>query len=470
MRIAWFSPFPPVRTGIADCSAELVAALHARGYDIDPYPSGTAHDFPWTHRQRPYDLIVYQFGNSSHHDYQWAYALRYPGLVVLHDTHLHHARAAFLLRERRAADYRAEFAWNHPEVTADVAELAVAGFDSGLYYQWPMVRALVDASRLVAVHGEATRRLLLESLAAAPQPDHAAKVVPVRLGHGQLVRPHERREARRRIRATLAIEDDVVLFGLFGGLTPEKRIAQVLAAMRALVPHAPSARLLLAGAAAAHYDVHAAIAAHDLQDRVIVTGYLDDLTAHLAACDVSLNLRWPTARETSGAWLRALAAGVPTIITDLAHLADVPALDPRTWQEDTLWGLGFGLSEGTTDIAEAPLKPVRLMPPKPEAQSPKPVCIAVDILDEDHSLRLAMRRLAQDAELRERLGREGQAWWQREHSLERMADDYERIVAAAAARPAVAGPAADDAPPHLRNQGDRRLTALLAPFGIEAPI
>src|SRR5688500_1435246 len=154
MRIAWFSPFPPVRTGIADCSAELVDALRARGYAIDPYPADAAHDFSWRHRQRPYDLIVYQFGNSSHHDYEWAYALRYPGLVVLHDTHLHHARAAFLLRERRDGDYRAELAWAHPELSADVAELAVLGLDSRIFYDWNMVRGLVDASRVVAVHGE----------------------------------------------------------------------------------------------------------------------------------------------------------------------------------------------------------------------------------------------------------------------------------------------------------------------------
>lgn len=438
MRIAWFSPFPPVRTGIADASAELVAALRKRGFAIDPYPVESAHDFPWTHRQHPYDLIVYQFGNSSHHDYAWAYAVRYPGLVVLHDTHLHHARAAFLLRERRVADYRAEFAWNHPDVPGDAAELAIAGFDSQLFYQWPMVRGLLSASRLVAVHGAATRAQLLDAATAASnvQLIPSDKVVAIRLGHGQLVSPDERQAARRRVRATLGLADDAVLFGLFGGLTPEKRIPQVLAAMRALQPHAPSARLLLAGAAAAHYDVQAGIAADNLHDRVIVTGYLEEaeLTAHLAACDVSLNLRWPTARETSGAWLRALAAGVPTIITDLTHLGDVPSLDPRTWQED------------------------------------RPVSIAIDILDEDHSLRLAMRRLAQDAELRERLGRAGQAWWQREHSLEMMVDDYERVIAAAAARTVDVPEAGDGAPPHLRDAGNRRLNALLAPFGIEAPI
>src|SRR6478735_8877433 len=175
MRLAWFSPFPPVRTGIAAVSAELVAALERRGFSIDRYPAEAAHDFPWRQRQSPYDLVVYQFGNSSHHDYEWAYALRYPGLVVLHDTHLHHARAAFLLRERRSADYRAEFVRNHPGVGPDAAELGVAGFDSFLYYQWPMVRGLVTAARLVAVHGEATRELLVESLAIS----NAQKIVSV---------------------------------------------------------------------------------------------------------------------------------------------------------------------------------------------------------------------------------------------------------------------------------------------------
>jgi glycosyltransferase involved in cell wall biosynthesis len=455
MQLAWFSPIPPVKSGIAGRSAELVAALRGRGHDIDIYvddppslasadalslASGvgsaregvfSAHDFLWRHRRQPYDLTVYQFGNSSHHDYAWAYALQHPGLVVLHDTHLHHARAAFLLRERRVDDYRAEFRWSHPLVNPDVAELAVAGFDSALYYDYPMVRSLVASSRLVAVHGEGARAELTE---------FSNSIVSIRLGEGESLSPDREEAARRAVRDRYGIPDDAVVFGCFGGLTPEKRIAQVLAALRAIQPHAPFARLLLAGAPAAHYDVAAAVAAHGLSDRVTLTGYLerdDDLTDHLAACDVSLNLRWPTARETSGPWLRALAAGRATVITDLVHTGDVPSLDPRTWTENRLSGL---------------------------AQSPKPVCVAIDILDEDHSLRLAMRRLATDAALRERLARAGLAWWEREHTVEVMVDDYERVMRDAASRP---DPDVD-LPAHMRNTGDRRLRALLAPFGIEA--
>ena len=106
-RVAWFTPMPPVRSGIADYSLEILPLL-GNGYDIDvfvdeesaggerPGPSGSdrpnvsnvtvlgAHDFLWRHTRRPYDVIVYQLGNAPCHDYMWPYLVRFPGLVVLH--------------------------------------------------------------------------------------------------------------------------------------------------------------------------------------------------------------------------------------------------------------------------------------------------------------------------------------------------------------------------------------------------
>ena len=205
MRLAWFSPMPPIRTGIASCSAELVAALRST-HEIDVFVDrpalakhdGTcrsAHDFVWEHRQRPYDLVVYQLGNSSHHDYIWPYLFRYPGLAVLHDVHLHHARAALLLRERRPVDYRAEFAINEPDANPDAAELAIAGFDSFQHYQWPFTRLVCATSRLTAVHS----RVMCDEL-RGQMPE--ARIEHVRLGHGTFVPPSEtvERNARARIR------------------------------------------------------------------------------------------------------------------------------------------------------------------------------------------------------------------------------------------------------------------------------
>jgi glycosyltransferase involved in cell wall biosynthesis len=429
-------------------------------------PSGevrSAHDFVWRHQQQPYDLTVFQFGNSSHHDYAWPYAVRYPGLVVMHDTHLHHARAALLLREKRVAEYRAEFTWNHPDAGADRAEIAIAGFDSPLYYRWPMVRALVETARLVAVHGEGARHELLQSLDRQTIIS-SDQIVSIRLGEGEVLSDEDADAARHRVRARLELSDEAIVFGVFGGLTPEKRIPQALDALAAVLPYAPQARLLLAGAPADHYDVGADIAAHRLDDRVIVTGYLAsdrDVTEHLAACDVTLNLRWPTARETSGPWLRALAAGRATIITDLVHNTGFASLDPRTWAVNAA---EERRAKGEGREAREPHPPSliarRFSPLAPRTSDP--VCVAVDILDEDHSLRLAMRRLSLDAGLRATLGRAARAWWEREHSVDAMVDDYRWAMARAVER---AAPRVE-LPAHLRDDGDRALRELIEPFGV----
>ena len=443
LRLAWFSPMPPERSGIAACSAGLVTALGA-GHDIDvfatealtgssgqvPYRRFSAHDFVWRHATRPYDLTVYQLGNSSSHEFLWPYLFRYPGLTVMHDVHLHHARAAALLRARRAPDYRAEFAANHPDDPPAAAELAVAGFDSFLYYLWPMTRLVAEASRLTVVHGARLAELLREQ---AP----SAAVDAIRLGHGVPVPDDVERRCRALVRARYGVADTSILFGCFGGLSPDKRVSQILSALAALLPYAPTATLLLGGPAAPHYDLGVEIGNRGLADHVIVTGYLeseDDLTACIAACDATLNLRWPTARETSGPWLRALAAGKPTIVTDLMQLVDVPSLDPRTW------------------VCRAPGR--------------LPVTVAVDILDEDHSLRLAMRRLATDAALRRALGNAARAHWLREHSPDAMLADYERALERARSTPAPRR----HLPPHLVNDGTRVLEGLLAPFGLPSPL
>jgi glycosyltransferase involved in cell wall biosynthesis len=461
MRLAWFSPMPPVPSGVAVCSAELVAALRKR-HEIDIYvdedpvsrASGadSAHVFVSRHLLHPYDLTVYQVGNSSHHDYLWPYLFRYPGLTVLHDAHLHHARAASLLRTRRAADYRTEFAANHPDADPGLAELAIAGFDNHLYYSFPMTRLAVQASRLTAVHTEGLAADLNVELSVAA-------VRPIRLAHGQPVSDVDAHTAGKRLRARYGIADEATIFGVFGGLTPEKRIPQILESVKAILPYAPAVHLLLVGAPARHYDVAADVHARGLDPCVTITGYVDsedELTAHLAGCDVSLNLRWPTAREVSGPWLRALAAGRPTVITDLAHLSDVPSLDPRTWRVNRGATRGWRLAT-RPDLADCePLNPNR--------DRPDPVCVSIDILDEDHSLRVAMRRLATDAGLRVSLGSAGRQYWAAEHSMPRMLEDYERILTEAASRaaPSVRLPA------HLVTDGDVVLKQILEGFGLEA--
>jgi len=523
-RLAWFTPLPPDRSGIAAYSGELVplvAATHAIDIFIDPaapkptvdpgVPVWPSSDFIWRHGVRPYDLVVYQLGNAPCHDYMWAYLGRFPGLVVLHDAQLHQSRAKKLLSSGRADEYRAEFAFCHPDANPGIAELVIAALGGLLYFLWPLNRVPIECARLVAVHTAGLAAQLRESFPAqefrvvsmgVADPLNSAVRLTCSAPAGSPAR-HPRWGANMGVanpmasvasgewrvasddvgsgfsriahaaRARHAIPAERVVFAAYGMLTPEKRLTEIFKALRALLPWAPDTHLLLVGQPADHYDVEADAREHGVADHVTVTGYVEDeeLPAYLAAADVCLCLRWPTSRETSASWLRCLAAGKPTVITDLIHTAGVPALDPRTWTplvptgvvrsprskvrgpRSGVRGPGFGVACRVRTTSDFGLR----------TPDDAPICVAIDIVDEQHSLGLAMRRLARDRDLRRDLGCRAREYWARHHTLERMAEDYRQAIEAALARPA---PDRSHLPAHLLQDGTALTRRILGEFGL----
>jgi hypothetical protein len=63
-----------------------------------------------------------------------------------------------------------------------------------------------------------------------------------------------------------------------------------------------------------------------LAETVTITGYVDRAAFedYVAAADVCLNLRHPTAGETSASLLRLLGAGRPTLVTSSGSFAELP--------------------------------------------------------------------------------------------------------------------------------------------------
>lgn len=448
MRLAWFTPWSPQVSGIAGRSAEVTALLAGRGWGIDicvderRVPNvarasddavtpgerrvQSAHDFVWRHVRGQYDLVVYQIGNSRHHDFIWPYLFRWPGLVVLHDARLHHARARRLLRPDGVEAYREEFHFNHETVAIAAAELAIHGFDGRYYAQWPMTRAIVEAARAVAAHTVGGAADLQEA-----HPGRAISYLP--LGEGRLdpISEADRIAVRRAHGAT----DQAVVFGLFGGLAAEKRVAETLRAFAVIARDHQAARLWLAGHEDPSLGLTAVVRDLGLEDVVTRLGVLDDegFDKALAAVDVSVNLRWPSAVETSGPWLRALAAGRPSIVMELPHQTHLPAYDPRDWR------------------------------PRNAVDPREPVTAAVDVLDEHHSLVLAMERLAHDIDFRARLGRAARHYWEAEHTPAIMADRYDAVLREAMTRP-VPEPQLPEA---LRPDLWQMTRRLVTPFGIE---
>ena len=116
------------------------------------------------------------------------------------------------------------------------------------------------------------------------------------------------------------------LIGCFGYLNMNKRIPQVLEAFASLRRRLPGAQLLLVGAAGERFDVGRRLERLGLTEGVQRLDYVPEerMWSLMAACDVLLNLRYPTMGETSGSVIRALSVGKPLLVSDVGWFSELP--------------------------------------------------------------------------------------------------------------------------------------------------
>jgi len=308
VRIAYYSPMPPERSGIADYSAHLLPALAER-IDVRVVRRGR------TRPVRGTDLALYHVGNNPNaHGWIVEALRRRPGVVVLHDFVLHHL----------------------------VAGLTI-GRGDGHGYLDAMEREGGVVGRLLG-HGVLDKRIppLWES---RPEDYHLAGEV-LGLATGLIVHS---RHVEERARAAgyegpvwrvphpawevPAIEPCVSetqsrpLIGSFGNLNASKRIPQLLEAFARLRRTRPGARLLLVGAVSPGFDLDRRLQRLGLSEEGITReAYVEEdrLWALMAACDVCVNLRSPTMGETSGSVIRQLSLGRPVVVSDVGWFAELP--------------------------------------------------------------------------------------------------------------------------------------------------
>jgi glycosyltransferase involved in cell wall biosynthesis len=105
-----------------------------------------------------------------------------------------------------------------------------------------------------------------------------------------------------------------------------QRIPQLLEAFASLRRRRPGARLLLAGAPAERFDIRRRLERLGLTDGVRSEGYVTEerMWSLMAACDVLVNLRYPTMGETSGSVIRGLSLGKPMLVSDVGWFAELP--------------------------------------------------------------------------------------------------------------------------------------------------
>ena len=90
MRIAFFSPMPPSRSGIADYSAALVEPL-SRLADVTVFEDAETDPGDSTSRS-------IRSATTDIHAFAYEQALRNPGVVVMHEANLHHLIAEITIK------------------------------------------------------------------------------------------------------------------------------------------------------------------------------------------------------------------------------------------------------------------------------------------------------------------------------------------------------------------------------------
>lgn len=294
MIVGFHSPLPPARTGVAAYSAALVQAMKDR-VDLRMNPPD------------PCGVELYHLGNNLLHREIYERALERPGVVVLHDAVLHHFFLGFG-DERRYVD---EFAYNYGEWGRELArrlwrERARSANDRR-YFAWPMLRRVVERSLAAVVHNPGAAEMV-----KAAVPGARVHEIP----HLRMPVDPQAAVSSEALRRRYGIGPSDFAFGVFGHLRESKRLTAILRVFRRLRRAGAGLWLLVAGRFVGP-DLERAAAPLLAAPGVIRVPYLPEsgFARHAALVDACINLRDPSAGETSGIAIRLMALGKPLLVS-----------------------------------------------------------------------------------------------------------------------------------------------------------
>lgn len=328
-RIAFFTPLPPIQSGISDYSVDIIKKL-SKSFFIDVYiDKGYTPkcELPnnvniYEHRhflknKSNYLEVVYQMGNSEYHSYMIEYIKLYPGILVLHDYNLHGLLHFKATKEGNLQKYR-EFLYE--DYSKEVVDNYVEDFTSGKTtlrdFELPCNGTVTNYSKKVIVHSDYSKRLLLEKDISknVRKIHHYAKI--------------EKLVNKGEVRQVYNIDDNELIISAFGHIHETKRIMPILKAFKKLLSKFSNISLYLVGkpSPSIEAEINQYMVAKNLDSKVTITGYTDinEFERYMDISDICLNLRYPYNGETSGSLMRILAKGKCVLVSDIGSFSEVP--------------------------------------------------------------------------------------------------------------------------------------------------
>lgn len=335
-RLAYVSPLPPEKSGIADYSAVLLPEL-ARLYEIDVIVAQDQISDPWINANCPshsvqwfvensnqFDRVLYHFGNSTFHQHMFELHKAIPGVVVLHDFFLsgivahidaHGFAPGYWAQELyKAHGYEALYDRFHAKDTADVV------------YKYPCSLSPIQNGLGVISHSSNSLRLA-EQWYGGESMDWA--VVP-------LIRDSRITADRNLARNELGFGAEDFLVCTFGILGPTKLNLRLLKAwINSPLARDKACHLVFVGEnhpGDYGQELLATMRRSGLAGNIRITGWADMevYRQYLEAADVGVQLRSLSRGETSAAVLDCMNYGLATIVNSNGSMADLE--DEAVWK------------------------------------------------------------------------------------------------------------------------------------------
>jgi glycosyltransferase involved in cell wall biosynthesis len=331
LKINWFSPLPPARSGIAHFAMQILPVLAGRQEvvlwtdqdQVAPEVQRIARVARYDPAAPPWRDInngaisIYHLGNQpDFHSGIWQVSVRQPGIIVLHDLCLHDFFFMFWVHYRndRASYVAALERWYGEEGRRAAEAFCRGGISAASMAQkFPLTREALRGALGVVTHS----RQALEELQETPACPIAA------LDHPYAAAGESR--YRTWVAARRAAPRPPYCLVAFGYLSRNRRLEAVLEAL-AGIPEREQFRLELCGQLWDEGHIRTQIERLGLSSLVKLPGFLPEslVEQKLSTADLAINLRYPSMGEASGSQLQFWDYGLPTLVTRTGWYASLP--------------------------------------------------------------------------------------------------------------------------------------------------
>ena len=330
-RLAFVSPLPPERSGIADYAAELLPEL-ARHYEIEIIAAQSEVSDAWVLANLPirdvswfvanagtFDRILYHFGNSHYHQHMFELLENFPGVVVLHDFYLGH------IQGHRESTASVPHTWAHELYLSHGYQAVYERYHTKppleVAFKYPCNFSVLRQATGVIAHSQHAARLA--NAWYGPAASHNWSIIP-------LLRVPAYPAENPDLRNALGLPEKAFVVASFGHLGSTKLNHRLLEAWSlSSLAQNPLCYLVFVGEnEPGKYgrELTEAIRVLGLESRVKITGWnsLETFRDYLACCDAAVQLRTQSRGETSAAVFDCMNYGIPTIVNANGSMADLP--------------------------------------------------------------------------------------------------------------------------------------------------